>query len=99
MHSFLAALDRGSLLGAARVLNSIQPKVGWHIAELKSQLGVVLIERTGRGLKPLAMALKLAESARAMETNAHQLQHSVSSSDDPVRITESQPLPACCCRR
>jgi DNA-binding transcriptional LysR family regulator len=94
VRSFLAALDQGSLLGAARVLQSSQPTIGRHIAELESQLGVALFERTGRGLKPLAMALKLAESARAMEAGAHQLQRSVSSLDDAVsgtvRITASQ---------
>ena len=45
VRSFLAALDQGSLLGAARVLSSSQPTVGRHIAELESQLGVVLFER------------------------------------------------------
>lgn len=94
VRSFLAALDQGSLLGAARVLQSSQPTIGRHIAELESQLGVVLFERTGRGLKPLAMALRLAEAARAMEAGAHQLQRSVSSLDDAisgtVRITASQ---------
>ena len=94
VRSFLAALDQGSLLGAARVLQSSQPTIGRHIAELESQLGVVLFERTGRGLKPLAMALKLADSARAMESSAHQLQRSVSSLDEAVsgtvRITASQ---------
>ena len=96
VRSFLAALEHGSLLGAARALQSSQPTIGRHIAELESQLGVVLFERTGRGLKPLAMALKLAESARAMELGAHQLQRNVSSLDDAVsgtvRITASQPV-------
>lgn len=94
VRSFLAALDQGSLLAAARVLQSSQPTIGRHIAELESQLGVVLFERTGRGLKPLAMALRLADSARAMESSAHQLQRSVSSLDEAVsgtvRITASQ---------
>ena len=94
VRSFLAALDQGSLLGAARVLQSSQPTIGRHIAELESQLGVVLFERTGRGLKPLATALRLAEAARAMEAGAHQLQRSVSSLDNAVsgtvRITASQ---------
>ena len=94
VRSFLAALDHGSLLGAARVLNSSQPTIGRHIAELESQLGIVLFERTGRGLKPLATAFRLADSARAMEAGAHQLQRSVSSLDDAVsgtvRITASQ---------
>ena len=94
--SFLATLDSGSLLGAARALQSSQPTIGRHIAELESQLGVALFERTGRGLKPLAMALKLAEFARAMEAGAHQLQRSVASANEAVRgtvrITASQPV-------
>lgn len=96
VRSFLAALDQGSLLGAARALRSSQPTIGRHIAELESQLGVALFERTGRGLKPLEMALKLADSARAMELSAHQLQRSVSGLNDAVRgtvrITASQPV-------
>ena len=96
VRSFLAALEHGSLLGAARALKSSQPTVGRHIAELESQLGVVLFERTGRGLKPLDMALRLADSARAMESGAHQLQRSVASVDDAVsgtvRLTASQPV-------
>ncbi len=96
VQSFLAALDQGSLLGAARVLNASQPTIGRHIAELESQLGVVLFERTGRGLLPTAMALQLAESARAMEAGAHQLARSVSGAQagvsGTVRITASQPV-------
>jgi len=38
----LAALDHGSMLGAARALGSSQPTLGRHIAELEAQLGVVL---------------------------------------------------------
>ena len=70
--SFLAALDHGSLLGAARELKTSQPTLGRHIAELESQLGVVLFERTGRGLVPTVTALQLAESARGMEAGALQ---------------------------
>ena len=96
VRSFLAALEHGSLLGAARALQASQPTIGRHIAELESQLGVVLFERTGRGLKPLAMALKLADSARAMEAGAHQLHRSVANADaggfGTVRITASQPV-------
>ena len=96
VQSFLAALDQGSLLGAARVLSASQPTIGRHIAELESQLGVVLFERTGRGLLPTATALRLAESARAMEAGAHQLSRSVSGAEaqvsGTVRITASQPV-------
>ncbi len=96
VRSFLAALDQGSLLGAARMLKSSQPTIGRHIAELELQLGVALFERTGRGLKPLTMALRLADSARTMEAGAHELQRKASSVEDAVRgtvrITASQPV-------
>lgn len=94
--SFLAALDHGSLLGAARALNASQPTMGRHIAELEAQLGVVLFERTGRGLLPTDTAIRLAEFARAMEAGAHQLARNASGAEGgvsgTVRITASQPV-------
>jgi DNA-binding transcriptional LysR family regulator len=99
IRSFLAALDAGSLLGAAKVLKTSQPTVGRHVAELESQLGVVLFERTGRGLQPTVVALSLADSARAMESGALQLGRRLSSVQaqvqGTVRITASQPVANC----
>ena len=96
VRSFLAALDHGTLLGAARTLKTSQPTVGRHIAELESQWGVVLFERTGRGLVPTANALQLAESARSMETGALQLAGILSGAQSQtqgtVRITASMPV-------
>ena len=96
VRSFLAVLEHGSLLGAARALQSSQPTMGRHIAELETQLGTVLFERTGRGLQPTATALRLAESARAMEAGAHALARGVSGAQagasGTVRISASQPV-------
>lgn len=96
VRSFLAALDQGSLLGAARSLGATQPTIGRHIAELEAQLGVSLFERTGRGLLPSPMALQLADSARAMENSANQLARSVSGAEagisGTVRVSASQPV-------
>ncbi|HNV59899.1 MAG TPA: LysR family transcriptional regulator [Rhodoferax sp.] len=96
IRSFLAALDQGSLLGAARQLKTSQPTLGRHIAELESQLGVVLFERTGRGLVPTATALQLAEAAREMEAGAIQLTRTLSGAQmqttGTVRITASVPV-------
>ena len=96
IRSFLAALDQGSLLAAARLLKTSQPTLGRHIAELENQLGVVLFERTGRGLVPTATALQLAESARAMESGALQLTRTLSGAQlqttGTVRITASVPV-------
>jgi DNA-binding transcriptional LysR family regulator len=94
IRSFLAALDHGSLLAAARATHVSQPTIGRHIAELETQLGIVLFERTGRGLLPTQMAERLAESARAMEAGANQLLRSASAETNnlggTVRITASQ---------
>jgi DNA-binding transcriptional LysR family regulator len=96
IRSFLAALDRGSLLGAARQLGISQPTVGRHIADLEAQLGAVLFERTGRGLQPTAMALQLTGAARAMEDSAMALSRHVSGAQaeevGTVRLTATQPV-------
>lgn len=96
VRSFLAVLEQGSLLAAARQLRSSQPTIGRHIAELEVQLGVVLFDRTGRGLIPTESALRLAESARIMQSGADHLARSVAGSDrstsGAVRITASQPV-------
>jgi len=94
--SFLAALDRGSLMAAARALDTSQPTVGRHIGELETQLGVVLFERTGRGLVPTAHAHRLAEAARSMSGAADQLARQASGAQadtrGTVRISASQPV-------
>jgi DNA-binding transcriptional LysR family regulator len=94
IRSFLAALDHGSLLAAARATHVSQPTIGRHISELETQLDVVLFERTGRGLLPTQMAQRLADSARVMEAGANQLLRSASaettSVSGTVRITASQ---------
>ena len=96
IRSFLAALEHGSLLGAAKSLQTSQPTLGRHIAELESQLGTTLFERTGRGLLPTAMALRLADAARAMEAGAMQLTRQASGAQSAlagaVRISASQPV-------
>ena len=94
MRSFLAALDAGSLLGAARGLKQSQPTLGRHISLLEAQLGVALFERTGRGLLPTAAALGIATHARQMQANADALQRALSLSSvdlaGTVRVTASQ---------
>ena len=96
VRSFLATLDQGSLLGAAKALHASQPTLGRHIAELERQLGVVLFERTGRGLVPTATALRLAAAARGMADGADQLARTLTSAQakksGTVRISASTPV-------
>ena len=96
IRAFLAALDAGSLLCAAKKLQTTQPTVGRQVAQLEAQMGVVLFERTGRGLQPTATALSLADAARSMESGAlqlaRQLQAKQTQVQGTVRITASQPV-------
>ena len=94
MRSFLAVLDAGSLLGAARRLQQSQPTLGRHIQMLETQLGTALFERTGRGLTPTVASREIAEHARAMQDAAAALQRELSRSSSDltgsVRLTASQ---------
>lgn len=98
MPSFLAVIDAGSLLGAAKQLHQAQPTLGRHIDALESQLGVSLFERTGRGLVPTERALSIAGFARGMQAQADDLLRALSLSATQtagtVRITASQTVAA-----
>jgi DNA-binding transcriptional LysR family regulator len=94
VRSFLAVLDAGSLMGAARALGAQQPTLSRHVAELEAQLGTPLFERTGRGVLPTAAALAIADSARQMQAGAEQLSRGLHKSREStagtVRITTSE---------
>src|SRR5882672_3518461 len=91
--SFVAVLDAGSLMGAARRLKAQQPTLSRHIAELEAQLKVPLFERTGRGVQPTMAALAIADAARHMEEGAgtllRALAQSAQATSGTVRITTS----------
>jgi DNA-binding transcriptional LysR family regulator len=91
--SFLAVLDAGSLMGAARREQARQPTLSRHIAELEAQLGVPLFERTGRGVVATAAGLAIADAARQMQDGADQLGRSLQrqsqATSGTVRITTS----------
>lgn len=94
IRSFVAALDAGSLMGAARRTGMRQPTVSRHIAELEAQLGAALFERTGRGVVPTPAALAIAEAARAMQSDAEMLSYALTrqrqATTGVVRISASQ---------
>jgi DNA-binding transcriptional LysR family regulator len=93
VRSFLAVLDAGSLMGAARKLRAQQPTLSRHVAELEAQLGTPLFERTGRGVTPTAAALAIADAARQMESGADSLARALAvrseAATGTVRITTS----------
>lgn len=94
VRSFLAVLDAGSLLGAAKKLGAQQPTLSRHIAELEAQIGQPLFERTGRGVVPTVAALAIVDSAREMEMAALRVTQKLSmreqANQGTVRIAASQ---------
>ena len=94
VRSFLAVLDAGSLTAAARQTGAQQPTLSRHVAELESQLGVPLFERTGRGVSPTGAALAIAEAARQMHDGAAAVSHSLATTrlttGGVVRVTTSK---------
>ena len=94
VRSFLAVLDAGSLMGAARRTGAQQPTLSRHVAELEAQLGAPLFERTGRGVVPTAAALAIADAARQMEAGALALSRTLaaarSADTGTIRITTSE---------
>ncbi len=93
LQSFLAVLDHGSFLAAARSLGVQQPTLSRRIALLEDQLGTPLFERTGRGGVPTAAARAIASAARAVESSAaivaRDVQQLRASTTGTVRITTS----------
>ena len=89
--SYLAVLEAGSVMGAARMSGVQQSTLSRHIAELERQLGAPLFERTGRGLSPTHTALLIADSARRMQQGAEALGRALAGQRDQtlgtVRIT------------
>ncbi|MEZ5653721.1 MAG: LysR family transcriptional regulator [Burkholderiaceae bacterium] len=94
VRSFLAVLDAGSLLGAARRLGSTQPTVGRQIEAFERQIGQPLFERTGRGVTPTDAARRIAAEARRMQQGAERLAAAAASGPGEmaglVRITASR---------
>ena len=96
VRSFLAVMEHGSLLAAARALGISQPTLGRHMAALEQQIGATLFERTGRALVPTALAQRLAEQGRGLEAAANAFALSAMGTQaqrgGTVRITASEPV-------
>ena len=93
LRSFLAVFDAGSVSAAARATGARQPTLSRHVAELESQLGAPLFERTGRGIMPTPLASSVADAARRMAEAADAVGHSVmrqrQTASGSVRVTTS----------
>lgn len=71
--AFLVTAERGSYSSAAKVLNLTQSTLGRQVQALEEELGVVLFERVGKGIKITPIGLDLIEHVKAMAQGADKL--------------------------
>jgi DNA-binding transcriptional LysR family regulator len=76
--AFLVTAEEGSLSAAARVLGMTQPTLSRQVDALQSDLGVILFERTGRGLVLTPSGRELLEEVRGMGDAASRVSISAS---------------------
>jgi DNA-binding transcriptional LysR family regulator len=84
VRSFLAAVDQGSLSGAARVLGQTQPTVSRQITALEQSLGVLLLERGAHGLTLTEPGKGLLDHVSAMGQAAMNLSLTASGQADSI---------------
>ena len=96
VRTFVAVVDNGSLAAAARALNLAHPTVARHVQQLETQLGVVLFERSGQGLKINDVGQQLAEVAALMRKQARAFESASelarTTTGGRVRLTVSEML-------
>lgn len=92
--SFLAVAEEGSLSAAALALKLTQPTVTRQLAALEADLGVTLLERTGRTVTLTPAGLELLDHVRAMAQGANMMSLTASGQsqdiDGKVRVTASE---------
>ena len=67
IEQFIAVVDAGSIRGAARQLNMSQPALSRALQQLEEELGVQLMDRSGRGVTPTAAGSTFLSHARVAE--------------------------------
>ena len=64
--AFLVTAEEGSLSAAARALGMAQPTLGRQVDGLEQELGIILFERVGRGLRLTPSGFELLDHVREM---------------------------------
>ncbi|MGO1165372.1 MAG: LysR substrate-binding domain-containing protein [Janibacter sp.] len=70
-----AVVASGSVGGAAANLGYRAATVSQHIITLQRALGITLYERSGRGIEPTTLGVRLAEESTELFTSARRLEH------------------------
>jgi DNA-binding transcriptional LysR family regulator len=66
LQSFVTVVEHGSLAEAARRLDLTPPAIAARVRALEQDLGVALIKRSGRSVKPTEAGVKILDRARGL---------------------------------
>src|ERR1700743_149370 len=66
LYYFVRIVEAGSFSPAARTIHVAQPALSQQIGELEASLGVALLHRSARGIKPTSIGQRLYEEASAI---------------------------------
>ena len=94
LYYFVKIVDAGSFSQAARTIHVAQPALSQQIAELEAALGVSLLQRSARGVRPTASGQKLYDEASSILRKYENLPGLVRSSSEDVEGRVSLGMPA-----
>lgn len=94
---FVEIVDAASFSKAAEQLRIAQPSLSQHVRSLEAELGVVLLERHARGVRPTELGRVLCEHARSLLRELGRTKDLLRSSyESPIgKITVGLPTSAC----
>jgi LysR family nitrogen assimilation transcriptional regulator len=94
LYYFVKIVEAGSFSQAARTIHVAQPALSQQIAELEASLGIELLQRSARGIKPTVAGQRLYEEASSILRRYENLPGLVRSSGGEVEGLVSVGMPA-----
>jgi LysR family transcriptional regulator, nitrogen assimilation regulatory protein len=94
LYYFVKIVEAGSFSQAARTIHVAQPALSQQIAELEASLGIPLLQRSARGVRPTVAGEKLYEEASSILRRLENLPGLIRSSTGEVQGTVSLGMPA-----
>src|ERR1700748_1454560 len=94
LYYFVKIVEAGSFSQAARTIHVAQPALSQQIAELEASLGVPLLQRSARGVKPTAAGQKFYDEASSILRKYENLSGLVRSSTGDIEGKVGLGMPA-----
>jgi LysR family nitrogen assimilation transcriptional regulator len=94
LYYFVKIVEAGSFSQAARTIHVAQPALSQQIAELEASLGVPLLQRSARGVRPTAAGQKFYDEASSILRKYENILGLVRSSTGDIEGRVSMGMPA-----